>query len=118
MKGSVEITNGQHYAIIDGHTTWRWQGWNHPVIAPYEQYSVQVHHFKWDETSINRLKKVAEVNQPYAYSKEYLKMYEELKKTDFLVDVKNRDYLFLKTNKPTFSGYKYWNKLLRKIVSI
>ena len=118
MKGSVELTNGQHYAIIDGHTTWRWQGWNHPVIAPYEQYSVQVHHFKWDETSITRLKKVAEVNQPYAYSKEYLKMYEELKKTNFLVDTKNRDYMFLKSVKPNFSGYRHWDKLLRKIVSI
>ena len=118
MRGDVELTNGQHYAIIDGHTTWRWQGWNHPTIAPYQEYSVQVHHFKWDETSIERLKKVAEVNQPYAYSKEYLKMYEELKKTDFLIDTKNRDYMFLKSNKPVFSGYRHWDKLLRRIISV
>lgn len=118
MKGDVEITNGQHYAIIDGHTTWRWQGWNHPIIAPYDQYSVQVHHFKWDQTSIDRLKKVAEVNQPYAYSKEYLKMYEELKKSNFIVDIRNRDYMFLKSNKVNFNGYRHWDKLLRRIVSI
>ena len=26
MKGYIEITPGQHYAKIDGQTTWRWQG--------------------------------------------------------------------------------------------
>jgi len=50
VKGDIEITPGQHYAKIDGQTTWRWQGWNHPLIAPVEEYSVQVHHFKWDKT--------------------------------------------------------------------
>lgn len=118
VRGDVEITNGQHYAIIDGHTTWRWQGWNHPIIAPYQDHSVQVHHFKWDDTSINRIKRVADINQPYAYSKEYKKMYEELKKTDFRINIKNREFMFLKSPKPIYSGYRHWDKLIRKIVSI
>jgi hypothetical protein len=57
MKGYIEITSGQHYAKINDHTTWRWQGWNHPLIAPIETHSVQVHHFKWDSTSIERILK-------------------------------------------------------------
>jgi len=118
IRGDIELTNGQHYAMIDGHTTWRWQGWNHPVIAPYDEYSVQVHHFKWDETSIKRLKKVADVNQVYAYSKEYMRMYDELKKNDFKVDLRNRDFMFLKSPKPNFSSYRHWDKLIRKIISI
>ena len=118
VKGNIEITNGQHYANIDGHTTWRWQGWGHPVIAPYKDYSVQVHHFKWDETCKSRIKKVVDVNEPYAYSKEYLKLYDELRKTNFVVNLKNKDYLFLKSAKPIYSSYKHWDKLIRKIISI
>lgn len=118
VKGNIEITNGQHYANIDGHTTWRWQGWTHPIIAPYKDHSVQVHHFKWDETCKSRIKKVVDVNEPYAYSKEYLKLYDELRKTNFIVNLKNKDYLFLKSSKPLYSSYKHWNKLIRKIVSI
>jgi len=118
VKGNIEITNGQHYANIDGHTTWRWQGWSHPMIAPYKDYSIQVHHFKWDETCKSRIKKVVDVNEPYAYSKEYLKLYDELRKTDFVVDLKNKDYMFLKSAKPIYSSYKHWDKLIRKIISI
>jgi len=118
VKGHVEITNGQHYAKINGHTTWRWQGWNHPDIAPYEKYSVQVHHFKWDETCVDRIKSVADVNQPYAYSKEYYKLYEQLKRFNFKLDLKNKDYLFLKCNSSDYNKYKHWDKLIKKIVAI
>ena len=65
-RGWVTITNGQHYANIDGHTTWKWQGWGHPLIAPFNSHSVQVHHFKWDETSIERIKRVADTNKEYS----------------------------------------------------
>ena len=118
MKGNIEVTSGQHYANIDGHSTWRWQGWNHPIIAPFQDFSVQVHHFKWDETSIKRIKSVADVNQDYAYSKEYLKMYEELRKTNFKINLRNKDFMFLKSENPNFSEYKHWDKLIRKIISV
>ena len=118
MKGNIELTSGQHYANIDGHSTWRWQGWNHPIIAPFQDFSVQVHHFKWDETSIKRIKSVADVNQDYAYSKEYLKMYEELRKTNFKINLRNKDFMFLKSENPNFSEYKHWDKLIRKIISV
>jgi hypothetical protein len=118
VKGNIEITNGQHYANLNGHTTWRWQGWSHPAIAPYITHSVQVHHFKWDETCIRRIKSVADVNQPYAFSKEYFKMYESLRKSDFKLNIKEREYQFLKCEKPEYSQYKHWDKLIRKIVSI
>jgi hypothetical protein len=119
MRGYVELTPGQHYARIDGQTTWKWQGWSHPLIAPYEKYSVQVHHFKWDKTSIDRLLSVAQINKEYSYSDEYSIMYKNLKKNNFKIDLKNPDYLFEKSTKSvTFNDYKQWNKLLRKIVSI
>ncbi len=119
MKGDVEITSGQHYAKINGQTTWRWQGWNHPLIAPIDFYSIQVHHFKWDKTSIQRVKSVASVNQTYAYSDEYKQMYKELSKTKFKIDLKNPDFMFEPSDgQAEYSRYRQWNKLIKKIISI
>lgn len=119
IKGYVDVTSGQHYAKIDGQTTWRWQGWNHPLIAPIDTHSVQVHHFKWDATSIERVLNVANIKEEYAFSEEYSSMYRELKKTNFKIDLVKPDYMFeLGLTKPEFSGYKNWNKLIKKIISI
>jgi tellurite resistance-related uncharacterized protein len=119
MKGYVDVTSGQHYAKIEDHTTWRWQGWSHPLIAPVETHSVQVHHFKWDSTAIDRVLNVANLNEDYAFSNEYFKMYKELKKTNFKIDLVNSEYMFeLGLTKPEFSHYKNWNKLIKKIISI
>ena len=119
MRGYVDITSGQHYAKINDQTTWRWQGWSHPLIAPTDTHSVQVHHFKWDSTSIERVLNVANLNEDYAFSNEYFKMYKELKKTNFKIDLINPEYMFeLGLTKPEFSHYKNWNKLIKKIISI
>jgi hypothetical protein len=117
MKGHVEITSGQHYAKINGQTTWKWQGWNHPLINPHD--SVQVHHFKWDSTSIERIKSVASIKQVYAFSDEYNKMYKSLNQTNFKIDLINPEYMFeLDLKYPKFEQYTKWNKLYNKIISI
>ena len=119
VKGYHEITSGQHYAKINDHTTWRWQGWNHPLIAPIDTHSAQVHHFKWDSSSIERILNVSNVNKEYAFSNEYFLMYNELKKTNFIIDLINPDFMFeLGLNKPEYNHYKNWNKLIKKIISI
>ena len=115
MKGYIEITSGQHYAKIDGHTTWRWQGWNHPLIAPIEEYNVQVHHFKWDSTCVERIKQVADIRKDYASSDEYLKMYQSLRSNNFEIDITNTEYMFEYVGD---NDYKQWNKLFKKIISI
>jgi hypothetical protein len=115
MKGYIEITPGQHYAKIDGQTTWRWQGWNHPLIANVDEYNVQVHHFKWDSTCVERIKAVADIKKAYSFSDEYLKMYQALRSNNFKVDVTNDEYMFEYINN---NVYKQWNKLLKKIISI
>jgi hypothetical protein len=119
MKGYVDVTSGQHYAKIDDHTTWRWQGWSHPLIAPIETHSVQVHHFKWDSTAIDRVLSVANLNEEYAFSNEYFKLYKELKKTNFKIDLLDPEYMFeLGLTYPEYKSYKNWNKLIKKIISI
>lgn len=115
MKGYIEITSGQHYAKIDGQTTWRWQGWNHPLIAPIDDYNVQVHHFKWDLTCVERIKAVADIKKDYASSAEYLKMYQALRSNNFEIDVTDEKYIFEYIGK---GEYKQWNKLFKKIISI
>ena len=115
MKGYIEITPGQHYAKIDGQTTWRWQGWNHPIIAPVEEYNVQVHHFKWDSTCVERIKAVADIKKGYSFSDEYLKMYQTLRSNNFEIDVTNTHYMFEYISD---GDYKQWNKLFKKIISI
>jgi hypothetical protein len=116
-KGYVELTSGQHYASIDGHTTWKWQGWNHPLINPHS--FVQVHHFKWDSTAIERIKNVADVKQEYAYSKEYETMYQSLRKNRFKIDLNNKDYMFENSEGVSqYSKYSNWDKLIKKIITI
>ena len=117
VKGGTEITSGQHYAKINGQTTWRWQGWNHPLIAPVEKYSVQVHHFKWDSTCLERIKKVADINQDYSYSDEYKVMYDAIKGNKSRIDLSNSDFMF-EYGCVYFGDYKNWNSLIKKIISI
>lgn len=117
VKGHVEITSGQHYAKIDGQTTWKWQGWNHPLINPHS--FVQVHHFKWDKTCIDRIKAVADLKQTYSYSNEYSIMYEGLRKSKFKINLDNSEFMFeLGLIYPNFDRYTKWNKLIKKIISI
>lgn len=119
VKGYVEITSGQHYANIEGNTTWRWQGWNHPLIAPYETHSVQVHHFKWDSTCVDRIKAVSDLNQIYSYSSEYRLMYNQLKENNFKININNPEFMFEMSNGATkYKEYKQWDKLIKKIVTI
>jgi hypothetical protein len=117
MKGNIELTSGQHYAKINTHVTWGWQGWSHPLIAPINKYNVQVHHFKWDSTCIDRIRDVASINKEYAYSYEYRQMYTELKKIGFKFDLNDERYRFEDIG-DDYSGYSQWNELLNKIISI
>jgi hypothetical protein len=117
-KGYVEITNGQHYAKIDGHTTWKWQGWNHPLIAPIEKYNVQVHHFKWDSTCGERIRAVANIQKDYSYSEEYRKMYRELSKYRFKLPLDDERFGFELSPTYHYYGYSKWEQLINKIISI
>lgn len=116
IKGSAELTPGQHYAKFDGHTTWKWQGWNHPLIAPIKEYNVQVHHFKWDSSCGERIREVANTNKEYAYSEEYRIMYRQLAKCRFKIDIRYFDMEYCPT--PNYENYKNWNILLNKIISL
>lgn len=117
MKGKIELTNGQHYARIDGHTTWRWQGWRHPLRYPVYKNFTQVHHFKWDKSVTNRLKNVADINKEYAYSLEYKKMHDYLEKNNYRINLKEFEEWNCNSQK-NFIHYYRWKKLTNKILNI
>ena len=119
MKGHQWVTPGQHYADFqDSTNSW---GKEHPKRMPIEDCFVQVHHFKWDETCVERIKKVAENKQDYSYSDEYKVMYNAIKDSNWKIDVKNPEYLVEELKE--FSYIKYedytnWSSLTNKIVLI
>ena len=45
MKGSIQVTNGQHYAMIDGQDTYG-DRWMHDLRYPVGDCFIQVNHFK------------------------------------------------------------------------
>ena len=75
---NIHVTNGQHYAILDGETVWGEEGAKHPLRYPPGRGEgfIQVHHFKWDSTVLERLKEVSETEEDYTFWEEYKKMYE------------------------------------------
>jgi hypothetical protein len=117
-KGYIKVTSGQHYAIIDEQTTWKWQGWNHPLRFPTTQNFTQVHHFKWDSTVLDRLQDVANVKSEFSYSKEYQTMYDAIKSNNFKIDIYDERFLFEEVKNPSYFYYKNWNKLSKIILSI
>ena len=119
MKGYQDITPGQHYAFFkDGTNSW---GTSHPKRMPIEEVFTQVHHFKWDSTCVERIKKVADVDKQYAYSEEYKKMYEAIKSSGWKIDVNNNKYLveyMTESSYISYTDYTKWSTLKNKIVLI
>ena len=119
MKGHQKVTPGQHYALFDDSTN-SW-GKTHPKRMPVRDCFTQVHHFKWDSSCVDRIKKVADNNKEYSFSDEYRIMYDGIKMFDFKIDVNNPE--FFVENLTEFSyidynDYMKWNKLRTQIIKI
>ena len=119
MKGFQDITSGQHYASFkDGTNSW---GKSHPKRMPIEEVLTQVHHFKWDSTCVERIKEVADIDKPYAYSHEYKTMYDAIRVFDWKIDICNPEFKVEKLNNFSYidyMDYSKWNTLRDKIITI
>lgn len=115
MKGHQRVTSGQHYALFDNGNSW---GIRHEKRMPTLDCFTQVHHFKWDYTCVERIKKVADANKEYSYSAEYQKMYDAIKDNDFKIDIKNPEYMVEEVNDLSYISYTKWNTLRKKIIKI
>lgn len=130
MKGSVNVTAGQHYVDLgDGKNTWGYGSIFHPKRYPVGSVNnrnilqdgsgfVQVHHFKWDSTVLERLKEISETKEEYTFWKEYKKMYRAIKVNNNKIDILNKDFFIQKLNSNIHSEYEHWNEVTKKIVRI
>jgi len=118
MKGSVDVTPGQHFAVIGDTDTWRERGWNHPKRYPIEKGLVQVHHFKWDSTVLERLKEVSETKEEYTFWREYKKMYRGIQMNDWKIDINKKEFHIEHMDDNYHHSYSQWNILIDKIVSV
>ncbi len=118
MKGHVDLVPGQHYAIVDNKNSW---GKSHRRRMPIQDVFVQVHHFKWDSSVLQRLIEVAAVREDYSFWKEYNKMHREIVKSDYKINLKNKKYLVEKLKNNSYIEYKdypHWDKLIKIITNI
>lgn len=119
MKGYQEVTPGQHYAAFsDGTNSW---GLTHPKRMPIEEVFTQVHHFKWDSSCVERIKKVADNNKSYSFSEEYKIMHDGIKMFNYKIDVNNPEFLveyLTEFSYIDYNDYTKWNSLRDLIVKI
>ena len=119
MKGYQTVTPGQHYASFnDGTNSW---GTEHRRRMPIEEVFTQVHHFKWDSTCIERIKKVADNKKDYSFSNEYKIMYDAIKDSGWKIDVNNLKFLVENMKELSYieyMDYPHWDTLKDKIVTI
>lgn len=121
MKGSVNVTPGQHYVDFgDGKNSWGNGNIHHPKRYPLQRGDgfIQVHHFKWDSTILERLREVSETKEDYTFWQEYLKMYKGIQENDWKIDIDNKEYMLQHMIRKQHSEYDYWQKLMKKIVKI
>jgi hypothetical protein len=120
MKGFVKVSSGQHYAEFeDGTNSW---GTKHPKRYPIGRGEglIQVHHFKWDKTCVERIKAVADIKKEYAFSTEYELMYKAIQWNNFKIDINNEEFSMEKMTSELsdFSDYSKWNRLSKQITKI
>jgi hypothetical protein len=118
MKGTIKVSSGQHYAEFeDGTNSW---GESHPKRYPIGRGEglIQVHHFKWDSTCVNRIKAVADIKKKYAFSTEYESMYKAIQWNDFKIDINNDKFMFEKMKTNNHFDYIKWDRLTRIIIKI
>ena len=112
MKGDIQITNGQHYAMIDGQDTYG-DRWNHPLRYPIDKCFIQVQHFKWDISVLNRLRDVSRIKKSYTYHEEYKKMFDYIVDNNFKIDIMNKEFMVTKSGKGYFD-YPYWDLIKKR----
>ena len=109
VKGDIQITNGQHYAMIDGEDTYG-DRWNHPLRYPVDKCFIQVHHFKWDISVIGRLREVSRIKKDYTFHKEYRDMFDYIIDNYGRIDIDDERFMIEKGSK-NYDDYPYWDKI-------
>ena len=114
MKGNVEVTNGQHYAMIDGKDTYGAR-WMHELRYPIGKCFIQVNHFKWDVSVMSRLREVSRIKKSYTFHEEYKKMFDYVIDNYGTININDERFMIEKCGK-NYYDYSQWDKV--KVQSI
>ena len=109
MKGDIQITNGQHYAMIDGQDTYG-DRWMNDLRYPVGGCFIQVNHFKWDVSVLSRLKEVAFEKKDYTYHWEYKKMFDYIMDNMGRIDINDSRFMIERCGKK-YTDYRQWDKI-------
>ena len=109
MKGNIQVTNGQHYAMIDGEDTYG-DRWMNDLRYPVGDCFIQVHHFKWDITVIGRLREVSRIKEDYTFHKEYRDMFDYIIDNYGTIDINDERFMIERSGKDYFD-YPHWDKI-------
>ena len=109
MKGNIQVTNGQHYAMIDGVDTYG-DRWMNDLRYPVGDCFIQVHHFKWDITVIGRLREVSRIKEDYTFHKEYRDMFDYIIDNYGTIDINDERFMIERSGKDYFD-YPHWDKI-------
>ncbi len=117
IHGSLKVEHGQHYAVFEnGTTSYGKKFIKHPLKMPIQDCFIQVHHFKWDYSVIERLKQVSEIKEDYTYYWEYKKMLDFIIGNDFRIPINNSNFYLERIGK-NFNDHNSWDKITMEAVN-
>jgi hypothetical protein len=112
MKGNIQVTNGQHYAMIDGEDTYG-DRWMNDLRYPVGDCFIQVHHFKWDLSVLRRIKEVIGTKEVYTFHKEYKIMFDYILDNFGTIDITDNRFMIERSGKDYFD-YHHWDNVTKQ----
>ena len=110
MKGTIQVTNGQHYAwVSDGVDTYG-DRWMHEFRYPVGKCFIQVNHFKWDVSVISRLRDVSRIKESYTFHEEYKKMFDYVLDNYGRININDSRFMIERSGK-NYYDYPHWDKI-------
>jgi hypothetical protein len=110
MKGIIQVTNGQHYAMVNDHHSTYGDNWMSDLRYPVSKCFIQVNHFKWDVSVLSRLKEVSFNKNQYTYHWEYKKMFDYIMDNYGRINIDDERFMIEKTGKK-YKDYPHWDKI-------
>ena len=110
MKGIIQVTNGQHYAMVNDFEDTYDDRWVHDLRYPVGDCFIQVNHFKWDVSVLNRLRDVSRIKKSYTFHKEYKKMFDYIIDNYGRININDERFMMERSGKGYYD-YKQWNKV-------
>jgi hypothetical protein len=109
MKGDIQVTNGQHYAMIDGKDTYGAR-WMNDLRYPVGDCFIQVNHFKWDVSVMSRLREVSRIKKSYTFHEEYKKMFDYIIDNFGRININDERFMIERCGK-NYYDYTQWDKV-------